>query len=187
MSQEREPSEPREPSELSQEIVREIETEVSHYPDPRAAALDALKIVQRERGWVSDASLAQVAALLGMTTAELDNVATFYNLIFRRPVGRHVILLCDSISCWVMGEPSLRERLRERLGIEMGQTTPDGEYTLLPIACLGTCDHAPALMLDETLHRDLSPEALDRLLPRTPALAPRGAAGTREQGTQEAA
>jgi NADH-quinone oxidoreductase subunit E len=149
---------------LSGEIVREIEAEAAHYPERRAACLEALKIVQRHHGWVSDERLHAVAALLDMSPAELDNVATFYNLVYRRPVGRHVILLCDSVSCWVMGQEGLRRRIRERLGIDPGETTPDGEYTLLPVACLGTCDQAPALMLDEALHRGLTPEALDRLL-----------------------
>jgi NADH-quinone oxidoreductase subunit E len=150
---------------LSAEMVQEIEAEAAHYPERRAACLEALKIVQRHRGWVSDESLHAVAALLGMSPAELDSVATFYNLVFRRPVGRHVIFLCDSVSCWVMGQEALRRRIRERLGIDFGQTTPDGDYTLLPIACLGACDQAPALMLDEALHQRLTPEAVDRLLP----------------------
>jgi NADH-quinone oxidoreductase subunit E len=144
--------------------VQEIQAEVAHYPEPRAASLEALKIVQRHRGWISDESLGLLAPLLGMSPAELDGVATFYNLIFRRPVGRRVILLCDSVSCWVMGQEALRARIRERLGIDFGQTTADGEYTLLPVACLGTCDGAPALMLGEELHRALSPEDLDGLL-----------------------
>ena len=115
----------------------------------RAAGLDALKVVQKRFGYVSDPHLAEVAALLDMTPAELDGVATFYNLIFRRPVGRHVILLCDSVACWIMGEGGARAQLRERLGIKPGETTADGRFTLLPIVCLGHCDHAPAMMVDE--------------------------------------
>ncbi len=149
---------------LPEEILQEIEAEAAHYPVRRAACLEALKIVQRHRGWVSDESLAELAPVLGMSPAELDGVATFYNLIYRRPVGRQIILLCDSVSCWVMGEEALRRRIRARLGIDLGQTTPDGEYTLLPVACLGACDRAPCLMLNETLHHDLTPEALDGLL-----------------------
>jgi NADH-quinone oxidoreductase subunit E len=75
-----------------------------------------------------------------------------------------VILLCNSVSCWVMGYERLRARLAQRLGIGLGETTPDRRFTLLPIVCLGTCDHAPALMIDQDLHRDLSPETLDPLL-----------------------
>jgi NADH-quinone oxidoreductase subunit E len=95
---------------------------------------------------------------------DLDSVATFYNLIFRNPVGRHVILLCDSISCWVMGYEQLRERLRDHLGIDYGETTADGRYTLLPNPCLGTCDCAPALMIDNDLYRKVTPEMLESIL-----------------------
>jgi NADH-quinone oxidoreductase subunit E len=151
---------------LTDEERREIEEELGHYPDKRAACVEALKIVQRHRGWISDESLRDVAPLLAMSVEELDGVATFYNLLYRKPVGRHVILLCDSVSCWIMGTDRLREALRVRLGVDSGETTPDDRFTLLPIACLGTCDHAPALMIDEDLHRDVEPEGLDRILER---------------------
>ncbi len=123
-----------------------------------------MKIIQRHRGWVSDESLNDLAEFLGMTTDELDSVASFYNLIFREPVGKHVILLCDSISCWIMGYDRLREHLTNRLGIKPGQTTADHQFTLLPIVCLGTCDHAPALMIDNDLYRDLDETSLDDVL-----------------------
>jgi NADH-quinone oxidoreductase subunit E len=132
----------------------------------RAAGLDALKVVQKRFGYISDPHLAEVAALLDMTPAELDGVATFYNLIFRRPVGRHVILLCDSVACWIMGEGGARAQLRERLGIKPGETTADGRFTLLPIVCLGHCDHAPAMMVDEDQYGDLDSARLDAILER---------------------
>ena len=97
-----------------------------------------------------------------MSPSELDNVATFYNLIFRQPVGKHVILLCDSVSCWIMGYEKMRQHLSARLGIDLGGTTSDGEFTLLPIVCLGACDRAPAVMVDDDLHGDLDPQAMDR-------------------------
>jgi NADH-quinone oxidoreductase subunit E len=143
---------------------REIEAELQHYEHKRAACIEALKIVQRHQGWVSDESIRDIAALLEMMPDELDSVATFYNLIFRKPVGKHVILLCDSVSCWIMGYVRLREHLQARLGIRLGETTADGRFTLLPIVCLGTCDHAPALMIDNELYRDLDPEKLDVVL-----------------------
>ena len=132
----------------------------------RAAGLDALKVVQKRFGYISDPHLAEVAALLDMTPAELDGVATFYNLIFRRPVGRHVILLCDSVACWIMGEGGARAQLHERLGIRPGETTADGRFTLLPIVCLGHCDHAPAMMVDEDQYGDLDSARLDAILER---------------------
>jgi NADH-quinone oxidoreductase subunit E len=123
-----------------------------------------MKIVQRYRGWLSDESIREIAEFLGMSPDDLDSVATFYNLIYRKPVGRHVILLCNSVSCWIMGYDRLRERLCRRLGIQLGETTADGRFTLLPIVCLGTCDHAPALLLDNDLHRDLSPDSVEQIL-----------------------
>jgi NADH-quinone oxidoreductase subunit E len=149
---------------LTPEERREIEAEFARYPNKRAVCIDALRIVQRHRGWVSDDSLRDIAELLEMSPDELDGVATFYNLIFRKPVGRHVIMVCDSVSCWIMGYERLRRRLMERLGIKMGETTPDGRFTLLPIVCLGTCDHAPAMMVDQDLHRDVAAENIDQIL-----------------------
>ena len=99
-----------------------------------------------------------------MTADEVDGVATFYNLIFRRPVGRHVILLCDSVSCWVMGHDAIRDRLQVHLGIGPGETTPDGRFTLLPSVCLGACDRAPAMMIDGELHGELDPGTIDSIL-----------------------
>ncbi len=149
---------------LSVEERTEIEAELPRYEQKRAVCLEALKIVQRHRGWVSDEALREVAEFLEMTPDELDGVATFYNLVFRKPVGRHVILLCDSVSCWIMGYERLRRALGERLGVSPGQTTPDGRFTLLPIVCLGTCDHAPALMIDNDLHQNVQPEQVDAIL-----------------------
>jgi NADH-quinone oxidoreductase subunit E len=149
---------------LSPQERQEIEAESSHYPDRQALSLEALKIVQRHRGWVSDECVKDIAQLLGMAPEALDAVATFYNLIFRRPVGRHVILVCDSVSCWIMGYEPLRRRLQERLAIGLGETTTDGRFTLLPICCLGACDHAPAMMIDDDLHGDMDLARLDEIL-----------------------
>jgi len=153
---------------LTEQEREEIAAELPHYPEKRGACIEALKIVQQHRGWVSDDSLRDLAVLLEMTPEELEGVASFYNLVFRRPVGRHVILYCDSVSCWIMGCDRIREQLTARLGIQPGETSADGRFTLLPIVCLGTCDHAPAMMIDEDLHRDLDPGALDAVLERYP-------------------
>jgi NADH-quinone oxidoreductase subunit E len=147
---------------------REIEAELPHYPHKRAVCIEAMKIVQRHRGWVSDDAMKDIAELLEMTPDELESVATFYNLIFRRPVGRHVILICDSVTCWIMGYDRLRQHLTSRLGIQLGETSADGRFTLLPNVCLGTCDRAPALMIDDDLHRDLDAAQLDDILAKYP-------------------
>ncbi len=149
---------------LKDQEIRDIRAEMGRYPTARAAAPDALRIVQRSRGWVSTDAVRDIAAFLGLSAEEVEGVATFYNLIWRRPVGRHVILVCDSVSCWIMGYESLKQRLEERLGVGLGQTTPDGRFTLLPIGCLGACHRAPAMIVDGDLHENLSPEALDSIL-----------------------
>lgn len=153
---------------LTEEERKEIKKELGHYAQKRSACVEALKVVQRHRRWVSDEALQDVAELLEMTPDELDSVATFYNLIFRRPVGRHVMLICDTVSCWLMGYEALLAHLHQRLGIGLGETTPDGRFTLLPVPCLGACDHAPVLMIDDDLHLDMDEEKLDRLLEAYP-------------------
>jgi len=149
---------------LTAEERQEIEAELARYPTKEAVCIDAMKIVQRHRGWVSDESIQDIAELLEMSASDLDGVATFYNLIYRQPVGRHVVMLCNSVSCWIMGYERMRQHLTERLGIQFGETTPDGRFTLLPIVCLGTCDHAPAMLVDNDLHRDLDAEGIDKAL-----------------------
>jgi NADH-quinone oxidoreductase subunit E len=149
---------------LTQEEREEIEAELTHYPNKQAVCIDAMLIVQRHRGWVSDESLHDIGELLGMSTTDLDGVATFYNLIRRKPVGKHVAMICDSVSCWIMGCDQLRDHLCSRLGISMGNTTSDGKFTLLPIVCLGACDHAPTMLIDGELHTDVDQQRIDELL-----------------------
>ena len=151
---------------LSAEEITEIEHEVAAMPRKRSACIEALKAVQRHRGWVSDEAVRDVAGYLEMSPDEVDSVATFYNLIFRHPVGRHVIFVCDSVSCWILGCDRVRQALEERLGVGFGGTSGDDRFTLLPIQCLGTCDHAPALMVDDDLHQDVEPERVGEILER---------------------
>ena len=149
---------------LSEKELQDINAELAHATTKASASVDALNIVQRHRGWVSDEALKDVASMLDMTTAELDAVATFYSFIFRRPVGRHVILVCDSISCFVMGYNPLLDVIKSRLGIAFGETTEDKRFTLLPISCLGACDRAPAIMVDEDLYGPVTVEIMDGIL-----------------------
>lgn len=151
---------------LSEEERREIETELAHYEYKQAVRIDALMIVQGHRGWVSDSALQDVAAFLDTTVDELEALATFYPRIYRKPVGRHVVLYCDSVSCWIMGAERVREELAGRLGVPPGQTSSGGRFTLLPIVCLGACDRAPVMLVDDDLYRDLEPARIDEILAR---------------------
>ncbi|HEU5291998.1 MAG TPA: NADH-quinone oxidoreductase subunit NuoE [Cyclobacteriaceae bacterium] len=149
---------------LTAEEIKEIDEAIHVVPYKQAACIEALKVVQNHRKWVSDESLKEVAAYMEMTIDELDSVATFYNMIFRKPVGRHVILVCDSISCWVMGYESLRDELTKKLGIKLGETSADNRFTMLPNPCLGTCDCAPAMMIGNDLYRNITLDQLDDIL-----------------------
>ena len=146
---------------LTAQEVTEIESEISHLPNRPSAAIDALKIVQSYRGWISDESLNAIAEMLGMSVAELDGIATFYNLIYRQPVGDKVILYCDSVSCWLMDGDVVCEKIKQKLGVDYGGTTADNKYTLLPVTCLGDCDHAPAMMVGEELHHNLTTDNIE--------------------------
>ena len=111
---------------LAPEERQEIEAERAHYPTRQAVCIEALKVVQRHRGWVSDEALQDIGDALDMTPEELDGVATFYNLVFRKPVGRHIALICDSVSCWIMGYEKLCQGLTSRLKISLGESSCSG-------------------------------------------------------------
>jgi NADH-quinone oxidoreductase subunit E len=141
---------------LSATELAQINAELAHVPYPSAAAIEALKIVQQHRGWVSDASLQAIAKQLQMSATELDSIATFYNQIFRLPVGKKIIFLCNSVSCWIKGSDDLQQQISEQLGITPGETTADDEYTFIPVPCLGACDKAPVMMVGEDLHHNVN-------------------------------
>jgi NADH-quinone oxidoreductase subunit E len=149
---------------LTEKEISEIQEEVKHYPYPGVACLDALKIVQSHRGWIEDEVVKDIAGLLEISAEKVEGVATFYTRIYRQPVGRHVILICDSISCMVMGYEPVYDHLSKKLGIVFGETTSDNRFTLLPVTCLGNCDLAPTMMIDNDLYDKISVETIDQLL-----------------------
>jgi NADH-quinone oxidoreductase subunit E len=149
---------------LSPEARAEIEHAVGHYPDPRAASIDALKIVQKELGWVPDGAIPAIADVLGIPASDVEGVATFYSLIFRQQVGRNVIKLCDSMVCYVNGHEQVLDAIKQEIGIGLGETTADGRFTLLPICCLGNCDKGSTMMVNDDTHGGLTPENVVSLL-----------------------
>lgn len=149
---------------LTEKEKQEINEEIKMYPVKSAACIEALKIVQKNRHWISDESVTDVAEILDMSVAEVDSVATFYNMIFRKPVGRNIIFLCESISCYIMGFETIYEYISKKLGIKFGETTADGRFTLLPNPCLGNCDIAPSMIVNEDLHNKLTVEKIDKIL-----------------------
>jgi NADH-quinone oxidoreductase subunit E len=157
-----------EPFQLHADDRAAIEVEMKHYEHPQAASIEALKIVQRRHGWVPDGAISAIAGVLGISVCDVEGVATFYSLIFRRPVGRHVIKVCDSVSCFLTGYHEVKDAFCRQLGIALGETTADGRFTLLPICCLGACDHGPVLMIDQDTHRNVTPDAVAPLLEQYP-------------------
>jgi NADH-quinone oxidoreductase subunit E len=149
---------------LSPEARAEIEHAKCHYPDSRAASIDALKTVQKEHGWVPDGAIAAIAEVLGIPASDVEGVATFYSQIFRQPVGRHIIRICDSMVCFINGHEAVLDALKTQLGIGLGETTADGRYTLLPVCCLGNCDKGSTIMIDDDTHGGLTPESVVPLL-----------------------
>ena len=153
---------------LSDDERAAIEHEMQHYEDPRAASIEALKIVQKARGWVPDGAAEAIGALLGIPASDVEGVATFYSQIFRQPVGRHIIRLCDSMVCYINDHEAIQEALHQELGIGLGGTSRDGRFTLLPVCCLGNCDKAPTLMIDDDTHSHLDAATVTQLLERYP-------------------
>ncbi len=149
---------------LTASEIAAIEHEASIMETREAAGIEALKVVQNHRGWVSDDSLYAISDLLAMPVAQLEGVATFYNLIYRQAVGEHVIHLCDSIACHLTDMNGVLEAIKQHLQIDYGQTTQDGKFTLLSNACLGGCDKAPVMMIGSMHYEQLTPDRAVEIL-----------------------
>ena len=154
---------------LSKQEISAIDAEISHAPYRSSVAIEALKIVQKQRRWVSDDSLRAIAAYLEMSAEELEGIATFYNHIYRRSVGKTVILLCNSVSCWIKNSDGLQAHIARRIGAGPGQTTAGDEYTFIPVPCLGACDRAPVMMVGDELYQNLDADKIDDILPELAA------------------
>jgi len=156
---------------LPDELKTELEQKIAHTDHPRELVVDVMFALQAHYGYLSDAAVTETAALVGMTTVEVDELATFYPFVYREPVGRYVIHVCDSVVCWMGGYESLQDHLMQRLAIPLGGTTADGLFTLLPVCCIGYCDRAPAILINKKVYGELTPEKLDSLIARLRAEA----------------
>jgi len=156
---------------LPDELKSELEQKIAHTDHPRELVVDVMFALQAHYGYLSDAAVTETAALVGMTTVEVDELATFYPFVYREPVGRYVIHVCDSVVCWMGGYESLQDHLMQRLAIPLGGTTADGLFTLLPVCCIGYCDRAPAILINKKVYGELTPEKLDSLIARLRAEA----------------
>ena len=149
---------------LGPALREEIREMMARYPLPRSAILNALHRVQEELGWVSPQAREEVADLFGIAPAEVEALVTFYSMYHRQPVGRYVLKVCRSISCYLRGSDSLCQHLEERLGVRVGGTTPDGLFTLLPAECMAACGGAPAMQVNDRYFEEATPERVDALL-----------------------
>jgi len=152
---------------LSDNAKSDILRLIVKYPDRRSAVMPALHLVQREIGWLPDEAIREIANLLGMSTTEVNGIATFYTMYAREQPGRHTIMFCTDLPCALRGADQMLEHLEHRLGCKAGATSADGAVTLKEAECLGGCDHAPVMLVDGMEHwQDLTMEKLDEIVER---------------------
>ena len=150
---------------LAEDLARQIDALRPRYPTTRALLLPALHIVQRAHGgWLPEHAIEAVANHLELASSEVLGVVTFYDLYHQRPVGRHRIRVCTNLSCGLRGAHELMEVLREELGVEENEVTPDGRCSFTHFECLGSCDTAPMMMVDDDYRENLTPDAVRALL-----------------------
>ena len=149
---------------IPETLKKQLQARIAGAITPREAAVDVLKALQAHYGWLPDEAVEEAATLLGLSPLQVDELATFYEMLYRRPVGKRVVHVCDSISCWAMGGEPLMAHLEKGLGIRTGETTTDGVFTLLPCCCLGNCGEAPTMMVGDTLYGRLTPETALEIL-----------------------
>ena len=149
---------------LPEMLKEKLKSQIDAVDHKRELAIDVLTAVQAHYGYLSDAAVAEAGALLEMTPLEIEELATFYTFLYREPVGKYVIHICDSVICWMEGEENLADHLCKKLEIRMGETTADGLFTLLPVCCIGYCDRSPAILVNRKVHGPLTIDTLDRLI-----------------------
>jgi NADH-quinone oxidoreductase subunit E len=150
------------PPELAEQLI----TRIQEAENPREQAINVMFLVQRHYGYLTDEGVQEAADLLGMTPLEIEELATFYDFIYREPVGRYVLHVCDGVVCWMFHEGSLFDYLCQKLGVCAGEVSADGLFTVLPTACIGYCDHAPAMIVNGQFYGPLTPEKIDQILER---------------------
>ncbi|MFY9271052.1 MAG: NADH-quinone oxidoreductase subunit NuoE [Candidatus Manganitrophaceae bacterium] len=149
---------------LSQKSKAAIEAEFPKYPDKRSVLLPALRIAQEEVGYLSEPAMIDVAEILELTPVQVYDVATFYTQYHLKPVGKYLIQICKTLSCALVGAGSLIEHLQSRLGIRVGETTPDGLFSLKLVECLASCGTGPMVQINNRYYENLTPDKVDRIL-----------------------
>jgi NADH-quinone oxidoreductase subunit E len=148
--------------------LERIDRILSRYPTKQAALLPVLWVAQETWGWISKEAAEEVARILELPPAHIDGVLTFYTMYNLEPVGRHLLQFCTSISCHLAGAERLVDHCRNRLGIDLGQTTPDGRFTMVEVECIAGCDRAPSMMINDAYHEPMDAAKLDALMASLP-------------------
>ena len=151
-------------SDLPAEVREGLEKLLAAAEHPREQVINVMYALQRHFGYFSDEAVQAAAGFLEMTPLEIDELATFYDFIYREPVGKFVIHVCDGVVCWMFHEGSVFDYLCKKLGVCAGEVTADGMFTVLPTACLGYCDHAPAMLINGVAYGPLTPQKIDDIL-----------------------
>lgn len=146
------------------DFEKKVDTLVARYPQPRAALLPVLWEVQRAKGWIDAESEAWVGQRLGVSPAHVHGTVTFYSMYKQRPSGRYHIQVCTTLSCMLRGSDEVVEHVQKKLGIQVGETTDDGKFSLVRVECLGSCGTAPMFQLNDDFHEDLTPQRVDEIL-----------------------
>lgn len=149
---------------LTEKEIIEIQDGMKYCRENKTGAVEALMVIQHNRGYVSDEALQELSKFLDLSCAELDSIATFYNLILRKTVGKYVIRVCDSVSCFLTGGEKVADYLKEKLNIDFGGTSKDGLFTLLPTVCLGHCDQGPVMLVNSNIITNLTKEKIDTMI-----------------------
>ena len=149
---------------LSTSLIEKVEKEATKYPPRRAAVKSALRYAQAEHGWITEDVVKAVASLLALRPIEVFEVATFYDMFYPQPVGKYPIRVCTNVSCLLRGSGKIINALCEQLDVELGETTPDGRFTVLEAECLGACGGAPMMAVGNDYHEDLTPETINKNL-----------------------
>ncbi len=157
---------------LTDTLVAEIrDTYLPRYERKAGALLPALHLVQHEYGWIPHQAMVEIARLLDMTPADVIDTASFYEEYWLKPKGKHVVAVCRSIACEFCGQPEITDAVREHLGVDVGETTDDNEFTIIELECLGSCGTAPVMLVDHDLHENVKPEQVAGILTKAKAAA----------------
>ena len=155
------------PDELKISLLKEL----GHVEHPQELVVDVMFAIQAHYGYLTDEGVQETAELLGMSALEVEQLATFYTFIYREPVGKYVIHVCDSVVCWMDGYESVRDYLVQKLDIQLGETTSDGLFTLLAVCCIGYCDRSPAMLINRKAYGNLTTEKIDQIIEKLKAEA----------------